>query len=56
MDHMRLYATRRKPASQREAVAAGFEGQRNARDSDDDGTFGSVDSLRNQHLGSQGIN
>src|SRR6201988_4094942 len=32
MDHMRLDATRRKPARQPEAVAAGFEGQRNPRD------------------------
>jgi hypothetical protein len=32
MDHVRLDATRRKPARQREAVAAGFEGQRNPRD------------------------
>ena len=29
---MRLDATRRKPARQPEAVAAGFEGQRNSRD------------------------
>jgi hypothetical protein len=29
---MRLDATRRKPARQPEAVAAGFEGQRNPRD------------------------
>src|SRR5215469_13721058 len=32
MDHVRLDATRRKPARQPEAVAAGFEGQRNSRD------------------------
>src|SRR5438270_5420369 len=32
MDHMRLDATRRKPARQPEAVAAGFEGKRNPRD------------------------
>src|SRR5215471_10931115 len=32
MDHMRLDATRRKPACQPEAVAAGFEGQRNPGD------------------------
>src|ERR1700757_460976 len=32
MDHVRLDATRRKPARQPEAVAAGFEGQRNPRD------------------------
>src|SRR6516165_2893383 len=32
MDHMRLDATRRKPARQPEAVAAGFEGNRNPRD------------------------
>src|SRR5437763_16701377 len=32
VDHMRLDATRRKPARQPEAVAAGFEGQRNPRD------------------------
>src|SRR4029077_1924150 len=32
MDHMRLDATRRKPARQPEAVAAGFEGQRNSGD------------------------
>src|SRR5262245_66045912 len=32
MDHMRLDATRRKPARQPEAVAAGFEGQRNPGD------------------------
>src|SRR3984893_15750183 len=33
MDHVRLYSTRRKPTRQPEAVAAGFEGERNARDS-----------------------
>src|SRR5207244_5733618 len=33
MDHVRLYPTRLKPARQPEAVAAGFEGQRNPRDS-----------------------
>ena len=32
MDHMRLDATRRKPARQPEAVATGFEGQRNPGD------------------------
>src|SRR5436190_4643801 len=32
MDHVRLDATRLKPARQPEAVAAGFEGQRNPRD------------------------
>jgi hypothetical protein len=32
MDHMRLDATRRKPARQPEAVAAGFEGQRHPGD------------------------
>ena len=32
MDHMRLDATRRKPARQPEAVAAGFEGERNPGD------------------------
>ena len=32
MDHMRLDATRRKPARQPEAVAAGFEGKCNPRD------------------------
>src|SRR5205823_438441 len=32
MDHVRLDATRRKPARQPEAVAAGFEGNRNPRD------------------------
>jgi hypothetical protein len=32
MDHVRLDATRRKPARQPEAVAAGFEGQRNPGD------------------------
>ena len=32
MDHVRLYSTRLKPARQPEAVAAGFEGQRNPRD------------------------
>jgi len=32
MDHMRLDATRRKPARQPEAVAAGFEGNRNPGD------------------------
>src|SRR6516165_1410493 len=32
MDHVRLDATRRKPARQPEAVAAGFKGQRNPRD------------------------
>src|SRR4029077_12326406 len=31
MDHVRLDATRRKPARQPEAVAAGFESQRNPR-------------------------
>jgi hypothetical protein len=31
MDHVRLDATRRKPACQPEAVAAGFESQRNPR-------------------------
>ena len=29
---MSLYSTRRKPTRQPEAVAAGFEGQRNPRD------------------------
>src|ERR1700730_13023487 len=33
MDHVRLYPTRLKPARQPEAVAAGFEGKRNPRDS-----------------------
>src|SRR5437773_12339581 len=32
MDHVRLDAARREPARQPEAVAAGFEGNRNARD------------------------
>src|SRR5438309_1941283 len=32
MDHLRLYPTRFKPARQPEAVAAGFEGQRNPCD------------------------
>src|SRR5439155_23818146 len=32
MDHVRLYSTRLEPARQPEAVAAGFEGQRNPRD------------------------
>ena len=32
MDHVRLDATRLKPARQPEAVAAGFEGNRNPRD------------------------
>src|SRR6516164_2627047 len=32
MDHVRLNPTRRKPARQPEAVAAGFEGNRNPRD------------------------
>src|SRR5262249_36460398 len=32
MDHVRLDATRRKPTRQPEAVAAGFEGQRNPGD------------------------
>jgi hypothetical protein len=32
MDHLRLDGTRRKPARQPEAVAAGFKGQRNPRD------------------------
>jgi hypothetical protein len=32
MDHMRLDATRRKPARQPKTVAAGFEGTRNPRD------------------------
>src|SRR5271169_7194034 len=32
MDHVRLDTTRRKPARQPEAVAAGFEGQRNPGD------------------------
>ena len=32
MDHVRLDATRRKPARQPEAVAAGLEGKRNPRD------------------------
>src|SRR5271169_6143111 len=32
MDHMRLDATRLKPARQPEAVAPGFEGKRNPRD------------------------
>jgi hypothetical protein len=31
MDHMRLHPMRTKPARQPEAVAAGFEGQRNPR-------------------------
>src|SRR6202011_1826413 len=33
MDHVRLDPTRRKPPRQPEAVAAGFKGQRNPRDS-----------------------
>src|SRR6202022_3765742 len=33
MDHVRLYPPRLKPARQPEAVAAGFEGNRNPRDS-----------------------
>src|SRR5438128_10337595 len=33
MDHVRLYPTRLNPARQPEAVAAGFEGKRNPRDS-----------------------
>src|SRR5881392_3011456 len=33
MDHVSLDATRLKPARQPEAVAAGFEGNRNTRDS-----------------------
>src|ERR1700751_1547660 len=32
LDHVRLNATRLEPARQPEAVAAGFEGERNARD------------------------
>src|SRR3984893_789380 len=32
MDHVRLYPTRTQPARQPEAVAAGFEGNRNLRD------------------------
>src|ERR1700746_1505173 len=32
MDHVSLYSTRRKPARQPKAVAAGFEGKRNPRD------------------------
>src|SRR5437667_12397197 len=32
MDHVRLYPTRLEPARQPEAVAAGFEGNRNPRD------------------------
>src|SRR5947207_3108244 len=32
MDHMRLHPARPKPARQPEAVAPGFEGQRNPRD------------------------
>src|ERR1700721_836658 len=32
MDHVRLYPTRFKPPRQPEAVAVGFEGQRNPRD------------------------
>ena len=32
MDHVRLYSMRRKPARQPKPVAAGFEGQCNARD------------------------
>jgi hypothetical protein len=32
MDHVSLDATRRKPARQPEAIAAGFEGKRNPRD------------------------
>src|SRR5437016_13844925 len=32
MDHVSLYSTRRKPARQPEAVAAGSEGNRNPRD------------------------
>jgi hypothetical protein len=33
MDHVRLYSTCLEPARQPKAVAAGFEGQRNPRDS-----------------------
>ena len=33
MDHVRLYSTCLKPARQPKAVAAGFEGKRNPRDS-----------------------
>src|SRR5438034_5514836 len=33
MDHVRLYPTRLKPTRQPKAVAAGFKGQRNPRDS-----------------------
>src|SRR5258708_31324535 len=33
MDHVRLYPARLEPARQPEAVAAGFEGNRNPRDS-----------------------
>src|SRR5947208_13240264 len=33
MDHVRLYSTCLKPARQPEAVAAGFEGKRNPRNS-----------------------
>src|SRR5689334_5741721 len=33
MDHVRLYPARLEPARQPEAVAAGFEGHRNPRDS-----------------------
>jgi hypothetical protein len=32
MDHVSLYSTRRQPARQPKAVAAGFEGKRNPRD------------------------
>jgi hypothetical protein len=32
MEYVSLYSTRRKPARQPKAVAAGFEGQRNPRD------------------------
>ena len=32
MDHVRLYPASLEPARQPEAVAAGFEGQRNPRD------------------------
>jgi hypothetical protein len=32
MDHVSLYSTRREPARQPKAVAAGFEGNRNPRD------------------------
>src|SRR4029077_6045655 len=32
MDHVRLYPTHIEPARQPEAIAAGFEGQRNPRD------------------------